>query len=132
MALTNEDQEALHRLGLTATVGEHEGMTCVEIADFRLPEGFTRQAATLLLRLNPAFPDVPPDMWWFSPAVLRADGVVIPATEHTEHYLGRDWQRWSRHLDPALWQSGVDSLESFMAVIRRELAASAPQVVTCA
>lgn len=132
MALTSEDQETLRRLGLTAKVCEHGGMTCVEISDFRLPEGFTQRMVTLLLRLNPAFPDVPPDMWWFTPSVLRADGVAIPATEHKEQHLGRDWQRWSRHLNPAEWQSGVDSLESFIAVIRRELAAIALQVETCA
>lgn len=132
MALTAEDQEALQRLGLEAGVCVEGGMTCVEISGFRLPTGFTQSTATLLLRLNPAFPDVPPDMWWFDPPVLRADGVAIPATEHTEHHLGRAWQRWSRHLAPAQWQSGVDTLESFIAIIRRELAASVPRVVACA
>lgn len=132
MPLTAEDQLALQRLGLAAAVRDEAGMTCVEISDFRLPEGFTVPASTLLLRLNPAFPDVPPDMWWFDPPVLRADGVLIPATEHTEHHLGRSWQRWSRHLNPSQWQSGVDSMESFIAIIRRELTNSVPQAVTCA
>lgn len=132
MALTTEDQEALQRHGLSAVVCDEGGMTCVEIPEFRLPEGFTRSTSTLLLRLNPAFPDVPPDMWWFDPPVLRADGAVIPATDHSEHHLGRPWQRWSRHLDPSQWQSGVDTMESFIAIIRRELATSVPQAVTCA
>lgn len=132
MPLTDDDQQALIRRGLTSTVSEDGGMTCVEIRNFPLPSGFTSSASTLLLRLNPAFPDVAPDMWWFEPAVQRLDGAAIPATDHTEHHLGRAWQRWSRHLDPNWWQSGIDSMESFIAVIRRELLASAAPVPACA
>ena len=132
MALTSEDHLALERLGLPWVVREDGGMTCVEISNFRLPDGFTLPTATLLLRLNPAFPDVPPDMWWFDPPALRRDGSAIPATEHTEHHLDRSWQRWSRHLDPSQWQSGIDSMESFLAIIRRELVDSVSTVAACA
>lgn len=132
MTLTTEDQLALRRMGLEASVLDEGGMTCVEIPDFPLPDGFTVPTSNLLLRLNPAFPDVPPDMWWFDPPAKRADGVAIPATEHTEHHVGRKWQRWSRHLEPSQWQSGTDSLESFIAIIRRELACSVPKAAACA
>lgn len=132
MALTSEDQSALERQGFPWVIHEDGGMTCVEISNFRLPDGYTQPSATLLLRLNPAFPDVPPDMWWFNPPALRRDGVAIKATEHTEQHLGRSWQRWSRHLQPTQWQSGVDSMESFLAIIRRELADSVSPVAACA
>lgn len=102
------------------------GMTCVFIPSFPLPQGFDRQSADLLLRLAPGYPDIPPDMWWFDPAVRRADGVQIPATQAREGHLGRQWQRWSRHLTPGQWRSGVDSLQSFFALIRKELLAAAP------
>lgn len=132
MALAADQIEALQRLGLEFAVQDEGGMTCVTIRDFRLPAGFAVPASELLLRLNPGFPDVPPDMWWFSPAATRADGQGIAATETTEHYFGRPWQRWSRHLDPSHWQAGVDSIESFIAIIRRELVASVPKVAACA
>lgn len=74
----------------------------------------------LLLRLAPGHPDVPPDMWWVDPAVLRPDGAVIPGTQVTEQCLGRMWQRWSRHFQPGQWQSGIDGLESFIARMRAE------------
>ncbi len=131
MAITNDDRLALTRMGLEVSIQDEGGMTCVEIPNFRLPDGFTISTATLLLRLNPAFPDVPPDMWWFNPPAKRADGATIPATDTTEHHLGRKWQRWSRHLEPSQWQSGTDSLESFIAIIRRELACSVPRTAAC-
>jgi Prokaryotic E2 family E len=58
-------------------------------------------------------------MWWFSPAVSIAG--QIPGTELTETYLGRSWQRWSRHFQPGQWQTGIDGIESFLALISCEL-----------
>jgi hypothetical protein len=104
-------------------------MTCVMIPNYPLPQGFDRLHADLLLRLSAGYPDVPPDMWWFDPPLRRADGQVIPATEVVEHHLGRNWQRWSRHFNPGQWQSGIDSLESFLALLRRELERSVPVLV---
>ena len=101
------------------------GMVCVVVHGWILPPGYNVQEADLLLRLPTAYPDLPPDMWWFDPAVLRADGCGIPGTEATEHYLGRRWQRWSRHLDPEQWHSGVDGIRSFFTLIREELVRSA-------
>ncbi len=97
------------------------GMTCLVIPSFPLPSGFDRSTSDLLLRLNPGYPDVPPDMWWFDPPVKLANGSVVCATEVTESYLGRTWQRWSRHFAAGQWRSGVDSLESFLALIRNDL-----------
>ena len=103
-------------------------MTCVIIPAFGLGAGFDQAQADLLLRLAPGYPDVPPDMWWFSPSVRRADGAEIPATQAIEHHFGRPWQRWSRHLTPGQWRSGVDCLESYIAIVRNELRAAAPKV----
>ena len=88
---------------------------------FVCPAGFDPEKADLLLRLQPGYPDVPPDMWWFDPPVRREDGQPIPQTEVIEHYLGRGWQRWSRHLPAGQWRSGIDGLESFLALLRKEL-----------
>ena len=92
--------------------------------NFTLPEGFTQQSADLLLRLSPGYPDVPPDMWWFDPPVQRSDGRPIVATESQEVHLGRVWQRWSRHLTPGQWRGGIDSVESYLSLVDKELAAA--------
>ena len=109
------------------SISSEGGMTCVVIPEFPLGVGFDRPAADLLLRLAPGYPDVAPDMWWFSPQVRRIDGATIRATETRERHLGREWQRWSRHLHPGQWRSGVDSIESYLAIVRRELASAAPK-----
>lgn len=107
------------------TVVPDRGLIAVVLPGFVLPPGFTKRASDLLLRLQPGYPDVPPDMWWFSPAIVRTDGAGIAATQVNEAYLGRVWQRWSRHLDPGQWKSGIDTLESFLALVSGQLRAAA-------
>jgi hypothetical protein len=119
------DQEYLQARAPGHTVSLEGGMIAIVIPSFPLPNGLTNSTADLLLRLAPGYPDVPPDMWWFAPAIQRTDGQVIPATESQEIHLGRTWQRWSRHLNPGQWRSGVDSIESYLALVRKELETAA-------
>lgn len=101
------------------------GLLCVILPQFPLPPGFTLSAADLLLRVSPGYPDIPPDMWWFEPFVCRTDGGTIAQTNSHESYLGRVWQRWSRHLDPGHWRAGVDSLESYLSLVNSQLVLAA-------
>lgn len=126
MSLPPSDIEYLNERGIAYEVVAESGMTCIVIRDWALPGGFDRNASDLLLRLVAGYPDVHPDMWWFSPAVHLIDGSELPATNVVESYLGRRWQRWSRHFGPAQWQSGVDGLESYLALIRQHLERSVP------
>lgn len=119
------DQVFLDERHPGATVQLDGGMICITIGSLELPHGMTSGCADLLLRLSPGYPDVAPDMWWFSPPVRRSDGCAIAATEVTESHFGRSWQRWSRHLSPGQWRAGVDSLESYLALVHAELRAAA-------
>ena len=119
------DQQYLNERAPGYSVSSEAGMICVLIPQFKLPPGLTHAYSNLLLRLSPGYPDVPPDMWWFDPPLQRADGREIPATQARARHLGRDWQRWSRHFNRGQWRSGIDSLESFLAIVRRELDAGA-------
>jgi Prokaryotic E2 family E len=101
------------------------GMICVVVPEWELPSGFTVAKADLLVRLSAGFPDVQPDMWWMSPAIELASGRAIPATELRETYLGRSWQRWSRHLPPGLWNASTDGIHTYLAQIRTVLAQTA-------
>jgi len=121
MSLPASDIACLTERGIEYSVSMEANMTCIIIPGYRLPAGYDRATSDLLLRLQAGFPDVPPDMWWFSPAIRRSNGAVIQATEVIERHLGKDWQRWSRHFNAGQWRSGVDSLESFLALIRKEL-----------
>jgi hypothetical protein len=121
VALPEADTMYLSERALSHQVSVDAQMTCVVLPNWRLPPGYDRDCADLLLRLPAGYPDIPPDMWWFYPAVHLATGQTIRATEVAEQHVGRSWQRWSRHFNNGQWRSGIDGLESFLALIRREL-----------
>ena len=121
MPLLPADTAILDDRGLAYQVTDDAGMTCVVISGWSLPDGYDRDESDLLIRLPAGFPDVAPDMWWFDPPVRQSDGSAPPATEAVEVHLQRSWQRWSRHFDAGQWQSGIDGLQSYLALITHEL-----------
>jgi hypothetical protein len=125
VSIPDHDTEYLRERGLPFDVAHESGMTCVVVRGWPLPAGYNHPEADLLLRLSPGYPDVQPDMWWFDPPLALASGAPLPATEVTEVVLGRSWQRWSRHFNHGQWQAGIDGLESYFALIRRNLEHSA-------
>ena len=129
MDLPSADISYLSGLGVEFEIEIEGGVTCVVLRDWGLPPGFNGSSSDLLLRLPAGYPDVAPDMWWFSPSVQTESGSSLPNTETYEHHLGRKWQRWSRHLQPGQWQSGIDGLESYIALIRHDLERSVPAAV---
>jgi hypothetical protein len=123
MLLPERDITYLAERDIANEITTDQGMTCLVVKDWALPAGLHPRQVDLLLRLAPGYPDIPPDMWWFCPGVTCESGMPIQATQVTEGYLGRTWQRWSRHLPAGVWRLGVDGLESFFAVIRADVAA---------
>ena len=121
MTVPEADAAYLADRGIQHLVVTESGATSIVFPNWNLPSGFDPSSADLLVRLQAGYPDVPPDMWWFDPAIRLADGRAIAATDVKEVHVGRTWQRWSRHLQPQQWRSGSDGLESYLALIRREL-----------
>lgn len=119
--LPGEDTAYLRRLGCEWVEQPERGFTCVVIKGFRIPPGYHVDRSDLLVRLPPGFPDAAPDMWWFDPPLRISGGGAPPATDQTESYLGRTWQRWSRHFPSGTWRPGRSGLESYVSLIRKEL-----------
>jgi hypothetical protein len=120
--LAPPDEEYLRGKGLTFDVVIDQGLICVVVQNYELPTGYDRPGADLLLRLPPGFPDAQPDMFWCDPPVRIASSGSFPqAADLMESYLGRTWQRFSRHLGSGVWKPGVDNLGSYLALIRSEL-----------
>ena len=128
MELPAEDQAFVIERGLDYRTSVEANMLCVVFPNYPLPDGCDRSSADLLLRFTGGYPDVAPDMWWFDPSVRGINGETIQNTESMEIHLDRTWQRWSRHFEPGQWKSGIDGLESFLALINRELRQSIPKV----
>jgi hypothetical protein len=122
------EEEYLARLGLPYEVTPESGMIVLVIRGWPVPAGYEPREVDLLVRLPAGFPDTAPDMYWCDPPVrLATNGAYPPAAEQMEQHLGRQWQRFSRHLPAGAWQPGRDSLESYLALIRTELERSAPR-----
>ncbi len=118
MVLRPTDQAVLDDLGRVYEVGADGAFVTVLVSDFSLPCGLQPGTSNLLLRLPPGFPDAGPDMFWFDPVITGQNEVAIPGTESREVYLGRTWQRWSRHIS-GQWRPGIDNLGTYLAYVRR-------------
>ncbi len=116
-----DDERFLQERGLKYATTTDANMLCISVTAYPLPEGYDHVEADLLIRLNPGYPDMQPDMWWFDPGIKLADGRTIRATDETQSFLGRNWQRWSRHLNTDDWRPGSDTLETYFALIDQEL-----------
>jgi len=120
------DEEYLERTGLEYEVTPEAGLIALVIKAWPLPDGYEPREVDLLIRLPPGFPDTQPDMYWCDPPVRLAETGGYPqAADQFEQHLGRNWQRFSRHLPAGAWHPGRDSLESYVALIRSELARTA-------
>ncbi|MFJ4633848.1 E2/UBC family protein [Streptomyces sp. NPDC088847] len=128
MSLPGADAAHLAERGIAYTTAVESGMVCVVLPGWPVPPGYNRTSVDLLVRLPAGFPDAAPDMWWVDPALVLADGSAVEATQITEVYLGRSWQRWSRHFSPGQWRPGIDGLETYLARIRGEMLRSTQQV----
>ncbi len=126
--LSESDQAFLDNHFPNHEVCSEGSHTCVVLSGFVLAPGLAPRASDLLVRLPNGYPDVKPDMFWFQDAIVREDDTAIPAIEVIEAHCGRQWHRWSRHLQTGEWSSGIDDLRSYAAYIRRclETAAGRP------
>jgi hypothetical protein len=83
--------------------------------------GLSPPSTELMVRIPQQYPMTPLDMWYCDPPIrIALTGQFPAASEVMEQHLGRQWQRFSRHLNGG-WRPGVDGLRSFFTLIQREL-----------
>ncbi|MFT3864593.1 MAG: E2/UBC family protein [Solirubrobacterales bacterium] len=125
--LSEVDKAFLEQRGFDHEVIGEGQMVSLIIHGFRMPDGYVPGVVDLLLRLPSGFPDAAPDMWWTAPAVSYVGGSAPPATEVRQEFVGRTWQRWSRHLAVS-WRPGIDNLQTYLRLIRTDLERATMQV----
>jgi hypothetical protein len=126
MQLPKKDEAFLEERTLKwELVNDPGGSGALIIHDFDVSGGGFAPARTdLMIRIPAQYPMTPLDMWYCDPPLrLAATGQFAPATEVLEHFAGRTWQRFSRHL-PGSWRPSVDGLRSFFTLIQKELQGS--------
>lgn len=117
--LPGEDVRFLDSLGLPWEAIIQGSDRWVLIHEHPLPGGYNHQRVTVAVLISGGYPESPLDMFFLHPAVARADGVTIPASEVRQALDGKNFQRWSRHRpgdEP--WRPGVDNLETHLVLIR--------------
>ncbi|OJY56396.1 E2/UBC family protein [Thiobacillus sp. 0-1251] len=123
MDLPARDVKFLNERGLDwQLVPDPKGAACVLVKGFDVAGGgFSPAATDLMIRIPQQYPMTPLDMWYCDPPVrLASTGQFATASEVIETHLGRQWQRFSRHLNGG-WRPGLDGMRSFFVLIQREL-----------
>jgi hypothetical protein len=102
-----------------ASEGPHIG---VVLKQMHLPLGkFNHAFADILVILPPGYPDVAPDMFFCDPwLTLLSMGRYPTCADMSQPFVGRNWQRWSRH--NASWRPGIDGLHTMIKRIEHALA----------
>lgn len=122
MELLHADRDFLTRKGYRFETFDEGPMLALVIRDFQLPPGYQISQTSLLILLPGGFPEAAPDMWWCDPWVRMANGADPLNANVIQQIGGRSWQRFSRHFAGVRWQAGRSGVESYVALIRSDLA----------
>ncbi|HZK95261.1 MAG TPA: E2/UBC family protein [Prolixibacteraceae bacterium] len=93
------------------------------LRNWLLPVGkYNLLTSDLLILIPNGYPEVRPDMWYFSPALLLAPS-NRPArqTQVNIYFEGKVWQRWSRHYPANEWRSGIDGIHTYLKKVQTAL-----------
>lgn len=120
MALSEEDVEWLKRNHSAYRVEQNGPKALLIFEAVSLPvDKFNIPATDILSVLPENYPDSGPDMFWVSPHLALSDGRLAKNTDVYEEFLGKQWQRWSRHFTG--WKSGEDDVQTIYLRIQRAL-----------
>ena len=116
MFLPESDRDYLTSKGISYELKTQGNTNGLIIKDWILPQDkFNIKTADLLILIPPGYPDVHPDMWYFSPAILlKPDNRFPRQTNASINFDGRNWQRWSRHLSGENWRSTSDGIHTYL------------------
>lgn len=86
-----------------------------------LPHGWALPASDVLYVTDTAYPLSALDMFWTETGLTLASGAVAANTDAIEHYLDRDWRRFSWHA-PANGRPASNPLLDHYALMEDRLA----------
>lgn len=112
--------DELCKEGMSIDFHEEGGWALVLVHDYPVLPGFSSHRTELLLKLPLGYPNGKPDMFWTSSDLLLKSGAVPKNADLLESSLGKQWRRFSWHLQA--WHPGRDSLRTFLEFVNRRLA----------
>jgi len=122
MPLLQEDEQYLKDKGFDYELHEELGRTLVVLKQFKLPSGYNHEAVDLLVIIPQLYPVTGLDMFWVIPEIRFIGNNCFPVNADVfENYLGKVWQRFSRHYP---WRAHIDSLGSHLTTIYKALSSA--------
>lgn len=118
--LPESDRDFLAEKGMVFDVAKENGEILLVIHDFPFPATYQPTNADLLIVIPAGYPNAQLDMFWSLPDVKLANGHWPAQAEQHQAYLGKSWQRWSRHFQQP-WRPRIDGIKTFVASVRAEL-----------
>ncbi len=123
MRLPEDDEEYLNGKSFDWEVAPDANGGFLVIRNYPLhPERYEPARTDLMIRIPAQYPLAQLDMFYVAPEVRLKGGSYPQNAEVFEEFLGRRWQRFSRHLAQP-WRAGVDGLPMFLSLIHSELQA---------
>lgn len=117
MGFIGDDVEALRQSGLTIEIHPAEKEHLVVIRNNAIPPGkYWQTAADILIRIPETYPQGKLNMFWADPPLVFISGQHPEATPVRNEFLGRSWQRWSRHYK---WNPRQHSLVTHWAFVEQ-------------
>ena len=115
--------EQLRSEGYVIEVLEEKSVFCIVFKDYPLPQGvWNREKTDLLIRVQPVYPNGKLDMFWVNPEILLKNGNKPKAGDVIENYCGKQWQRFSWHVQK--WNPAIDSILTYLQVVNHRLGLS--------
>lgn len=120
--LSADDQRFLDEYGLPWETLV-DGPQWVLVHDLPTVAGYNHSRVTAAIRLETGYPNTELNMVYFFPALARADGKAIGATQATQQIDGKVFQRWSRHRTAQNpWKAGRDNIGTHLLLVEDWLA----------
>ncbi len=114
--------EELRAEGYSVEAMEADGWANALFTRWELPRGYSKDRSDLLLKFPLSYPTGKPDMFWVEPDVALANGAIPRSAESIEAAVGRQWRRFSWHLQN--WNPGRDglNLKTYLEFVNSRLA----------
>lgn len=118
--LLQQHIEALREMGHKIEVLEDGTKICIIFKEYAIANShWNRTTTDLMIIAQPAYPNAKLDMFYVPPGMRLADGRVPKAGESEEVHGGKNWQRFSWHVNN--WNPAHDSLITYLNVVDARL-----------
>jgi len=113
------DINKLKEQGYSVDVHRENNQILVVIEKYRVPSGWNKSEATLLLITDIGYPNSKMDMFW-TDLDFKLSGERIPqAGDAVQPFLGKQWRRFSWHVQK--WNPAVDNVITYLGTVDARL-----------